>query len=142
MEATFCRLVSLSTNHIGLVKLVTVCFHMLCSLLNILMLHLWVQFEKSFFLRPVTYSMTWIRIDRYVDLKKYCKVFCTLMSAASPHFSISGPSRTTPIQYIQILHFAYSFTYRNIETFSTDKFEPKGIITKPGDRVVPDPFGK
>ena len=47
MEATFCWLISWSTNHIRSVKLVTVCFHMLCRLLNVLEHHLWVQFSKS-----------------------------------------------------------------------------------------------
>ena len=47
MKATFCRLVSWSTDHIRSVKLSTVCFHMLSSLLNVLAYHLWVQFSKS-----------------------------------------------------------------------------------------------
>ena len=47
MKAAFRRLVSWSTDHIRSVKLDMVCFHMFCSLLNVLVYHLWVQFSKS-----------------------------------------------------------------------------------------------
>ena len=47
METIFCRLVSWITDHIRSVKLCMVCFHMLCSLLNLQAHHLWVQFSKS-----------------------------------------------------------------------------------------------
>ena len=47
IEATFCWLVSWSTNRIRSVKLEMACFHMLCILLNVLAHLLWVQFSKS-----------------------------------------------------------------------------------------------
>ena len=47
MEATFWRLVSWNTDPIRSVKFGTVCLHMLCSLLNVLAHHYWVQFSKS-----------------------------------------------------------------------------------------------
>ena len=47
LSSTFCWPISGSTDHKRSVKLVTVCFHMLYSLPNVIAHHLWVQFLKS-----------------------------------------------------------------------------------------------
>ena len=76
MEATFCQLVSWSTDHIRSVKLVTVCFYMLYSLPNVLVQHLLVQFLKSTFFNSKLYwglkiPLSLIMLPKKIIWKKF-----------------------------------------------------------------------